>query len=839
LLLMSCVMMNTGAQTFTGKVLDEQHKPIDAVNVMLTDSMGKVCAFVFTSRDGMFSISSPHVSGAAKSPPTNISFSAVGRERRTLPLDQFRNNQTVTLKSESFVLKEVVVRPDKITSKGDTLTYNVLSFKQGQDRTISDVLKKMPGIEVSSSGQISYEGRAINKFYIEGLDLMGNKYVQASENLPADKVKSVQVMENHQPIASLRGVQFSDQAALNLVLSDAAKNAWIGVLDAGAGVQLGADYDALYDGRIMGMTFGRRQQNVSMYKCNNTGKDIAREIKYVGASSRNNLKDGLLSNLSTMAPELDEGRTRFNTSHSVTTNHLVSSSKENSFRVQLDYLWNRNDVQLDRETEYIDLGNMLFTESTSSRSVNHRLKGDIDYKVNNEKLYLDNQLQAYMDFDQSSGTTVLNGVATRQCVRPRRRMLSDNFDIDKVLHNGTILNFTSQNSYNYQPGRLLTLKGFDEDLTYSCLETNNVLSFRHRMKRFTIKYEVGMNAQSESLNVEYSQTKMRETSSRVDFFITPSVNMEKNDVKLSAALKADWLVGHRFALLPLLSFLYEASATTKLTANYSYTQSPSTLTSLFTIPVFTSYRSAFVHSGEMEYNGRHTCRVAINYKQPVKGNFLTLSAQMVKKVDVPLYRSVYADSVYMRMPASEHKSENAYSLSLYAAKSLYWWKTLVAFSAMQTWSDFYVMLASVPSQCQMSTSTMSLRLSMSPARPLSFEWDSRLTSSNQKSRDGVGIDAERLTWFSHSMKIFCFPADDWEIGLTNELYHSNDNSVSTNYFADLLVSYRRKRYELKLTCSNIFNNRKYERRLLTSETRTYSVYALRPREILMSVSLDL
>lgn len=839
MVLVLCVFLRINAQTFTGKVLDEQRKPIDAVNIMLTDSTNRVYSFAFSSPNGTFKIRVPVKNEVAEIHPTNICFSLIGYEKKVIPLGQFCNEQTVILKQESFVLKEVVVRPDRIISRGDTLTYNVSSFKQRQDRSIADVLKKMPGIQVAPSGKISYQGKAINKFYIEGMDLMGNKYVQASENLPADKIRSVQVMENHQPITSLRGVQFSDQAAINLVLSDSAKNAWVGILDVGAGTQIGQDNDILYDGRLMGMIFGRKQQNLSMYKCNNTGKDITREIKDVISSSQNQEKRGLLTNLSALAPDLEQSRTRFNTSHSITTNQLFKTKNENNLRVQLDYLWNQNELQSFKETEYIDLGGMLFSESTSSQSINNRLKGDLNYKINNRNLYLNNQLHGYIDFDRSSGNTILNGSETHQNVHPRKRLLSDNFDIIKVLNNGLIFNFTSRNSYNYQPGELLTLKGYSENLGFSNLETSNILSFRHRMKRIILKYEIGMDAQSESLNIEYDQTNQKETSKRLDLFFTPSLNIKKDDVKLTAALKMDWLVGQRFALLPKIGVQYSVSATTTLNANYSYTQSPSSLTALFTTPVFTSYRSAIVHSGQMEYNGAHTCKLMMNYKQPIKGNFLTLSAQMVRKPDMPLYNGSYIDSVYTKTPASEHKPENNYTLYMYAAKSLFWCKTSIAFTAIQNWSDYYIMIVSNPCKYQMATSRLSLQLSMSPVRPLSFELKSQLTSNKQKPCASDAVDSKRLTWFQHSLKVFCFPTNNWEIGLTNELYHSNDNSVSSNYFADVVVSYRQKKYELKLACNNIFNNKKYERRILTSTTRTYSTYSLRPREVLLSLSMDL
>ena len=171
-----------------------------------------------------------------------------------------KNGQTIKMQEQAVALKEVKVTPQRIRAEGDTLTYSVAGFKQKQDRSIADVIAKMPGLEVQPNGSIKYQGKTINKFYIEGMDLLGGKYAMASENLSADKVKSVQVYENHQPVKALKNVQFSEQAALNLVLKDDAKNVWQGVVDMATGY--GDDW--LRDARWLEMVFGRKKQSISM-----------------------------------------------------------------------------------------------------------------------------------------------------------------------------------------------------------------------------------------------------------------------------------------------------------------------------------------------------------------------------------------------------------------------------------------------------------------------------------------------------------------------------------------------------------------------------------------------
>lgn len=108
---------------------------------------------------------------------------------------------------EETTIKEVVVRAEPVKRRGDTLSYIVSAYADSLvDRSIGDVLKKMPGIDVSDAGQIRYNNRPINKFYIEGLDLMGGRYGVAVNNVRAKDIARVEVMENHQPIRAMEGV---------------------------------------------------------------------------------------------------------------------------------------------------------------------------------------------------------------------------------------------------------------------------------------------------------------------------------------------------------------------------------------------------------------------------------------------------------------------------------------------------------------------------------------------------------------------------------------------------------------------------------------------------------
>ena len=138
-----------------------------------------------------------------------------------------------SLVEKSREIREVVVKVKRIEQEGDTINYNVVAFKKQDDRVISDVLKRMPGIEVADNGHITYNGKAISNFYVEDMDLLQGRYGVAVNNINANDVSKVQVLENHEPVKMMKDRSISDKVAINLKLKESAKgtiavNAMIG-----------------------------------------------------------------------------------------------------------------------------------------------------------------------------------------------------------------------------------------------------------------------------------------------------------------------------------------------------------------------------------------------------------------------------------------------------------------------------------------------------------------------------------------------------------------------------------------------------------------------------------
>ena len=133
-------------------------------------------------------------------------------------------------------LNEVVLESwEKINVKKDTITFKVSAFSDGTEKVVEDLLKNIPGLEITSDGKIKVNGKLIDKLLIEGDDLFDDKYKLLSKNLDANVIKEVQVLNNFEDNPVLKGFQDSEKVAINLKLKEDKKNIWFGNIDAGLG----------------------------------------------------------------------------------------------------------------------------------------------------------------------------------------------------------------------------------------------------------------------------------------------------------------------------------------------------------------------------------------------------------------------------------------------------------------------------------------------------------------------------------------------------------------------------------------------------------------------------
>ena len=317
----------------SGRVADTSGEPLPGVVVTMSDAADKILAFCSTDGKGNFTLSLP----GKPSADSRVSFSLLGFSTMIFTPGQMREGMKVTLSESPLELREVIVKISPIKSKGDTLTYDVASFRSKADRNIEDVIKKLPGVEVSENGGISYNGERINRFYIEGLDVVGGRYAIATRNISPDDILSVEVFENHQPKQVLKNIDITNKAALNLRMKRKSMLKPVGNVKGGAGAD--DNGDAKWLGEAFGMLIAPATQVLVTAKTNNWGSSYADETKSLIAESEE--KTSIASKIYGSTPfgeaKIPSERYFDNRSASVSVNTISKTGQYGKLNFTADY----------------------------------------------------------------------------------------------------------------------------------------------------------------------------------------------------------------------------------------------------------------------------------------------------------------------------------------------------------------------------------------------------------------------------------------------------------------------------------------------------------------------
>lgn len=142
------------------------------------------------------------------------------------------------LKEDSNELQEIIINyKEPIVVKKDTTTYRVKAFINGKERKLRQVLKKIPGVEVDRAGNVTVKGKKVTTVLVENKEFFTGDSKLAVNNIPADVIKEVQVIEDYHESDLLKGFETSEEVALNINLKEDKKKFAFGDLEVGGGVK--------------------------------------------------------------------------------------------------------------------------------------------------------------------------------------------------------------------------------------------------------------------------------------------------------------------------------------------------------------------------------------------------------------------------------------------------------------------------------------------------------------------------------------------------------------------------------------------------------------------------
>jgi hypothetical protein len=171
------------------------------------------------------------------------------------------NLNVIPLTPKAVLLKEVVIRGNAaIRVRGDTTEFTADSFKVKEGATVEDLLKQLPGMQVNSKGEITAQGKKVDKVLVDGEEFFGADPTIATQNIGARAVDKVQVFDTKTEQDQLKGIGASGDGnkTINIKLKDSAKKGYFGKIEGGT------DFDKILNGKLMYNLF-RGNKKYSLY----------------------------------------------------------------------------------------------------------------------------------------------------------------------------------------------------------------------------------------------------------------------------------------------------------------------------------------------------------------------------------------------------------------------------------------------------------------------------------------------------------------------------------------------------------------------------------------------
>jgi hypothetical protein len=427
--------------TATGKVINGKDKsPVDYASVAIKKlSDSSVVGGANTSATGNFTISGL-APGKYKLYVAFIGLKTVTREFELTAAKPSINFGSLAMENTGVDLKTVEVKGEipPVVVKKDTLEFSAASVKVKENAVVEDLVKKLPGVDVSKDGTITTQGETIKRVKVDGKDFMGNDPLLATRNLPADMVDKIQIIDDMSEQSKFSGVDDGNrEKILNIVTKNGVKNkGFVGNSTVGYGT------DDRYDANLNVNYFNKSQQISFIGQFNNVNKqNFGGGIGGGGGRGQNFGGGGGASTggiTTTNAAGINFGDTyddgtqfngsyffnktsMFNTNNTLTqtllTNNTITNASDlNSTTNRLNHRLNFTiDTKLDSNTSIRVQPNISYTENDAISIYNFNrttatsnTKGSQNLNTNSESPQINNNLLIRHRFQRRGRTLSLN-----------------------------------------------------------------------------------------------------------------------------------------------------------------------------------------------------------------------------------------------------------------------------------------------------------------------------------------------------------------------------------------------------------------------------------------------
>lgn len=845
-----------GGVTLTGYVTDSVGETVPGamVKVYATPASKSMLVYGAASPEGEFRLTLP-----GDYSNVTVKVSAVGYRTETMQVS-VGTRLHVRLSPAPTTLKAITVKAPAIRAQGDTLIFDVAAFSSRGDRSIEAVISRLPGITVDEEGKIKYNGEPINKFYIEGADMLTGNYRLATRNISPEDVASVNVYENHQPKKVLEGIEFSERAALNLKLKKKSMLRPVGNLKAGAGY---GGRRALGLGEGFGFLVSPELQLMGTLKAGNYGDTYSTEVSRSHQNMAPAALAGRFFNRHLFgSPPVATGRYLHNNSLMTSANALVKKSKVTTLTFNVSYLQDRNRYGSRNVTEYFGLENgpLRIIEENASVMRSNNLYATAKIETNGNNLYLREQIGFSGEFTDNSYSLSGN-------MQARQRLGSDSYGVRNRLD----LTFR-------RGSRVWDVKS---DISFSNLPVNYIHAFNPMADTLIVSQSVSGFAFRSSHSTSFTQIISEEWLTGTDISVKADydrigatdrgIHPATEDVtsgytiETRAAPYIQWKGGYGSVRIDVPLTLYDmgfrygqdrkhfsfhrlypgASVTMRYTTRFklqnslrlSYNSTPGDIMDFMTVPVYTSYRTRSTGgTGVLGLRRMSSVLFSTSYRNPIYGFNGNLQVMFSRTSSNVMRSSEVSSSQTSGSVVDRKNSAENLNAALNLSKFVSGIGTTFLFSA--NYIDMRTRSVRNGSEIRLNNSICILHPSLSSILVkdvLTVDLGCEYELSRQAIR-GIG-EPTHLSNITGKYQISLFPIKNFQISLGGSLADISigGDMRKTDLFLDCSMRWMAGKWEVELKMRNLTDRKSYVISKYVGDDSYVTTYMLRPREGMLAV----
>lgn len=790
---------------------------------------GKPLKFAHTKADGTFTITI-----AERQPNDSLQATLIGYRKQRVAVSP--ENTVIAMTSTAFVLKEVQVKGSRISGR-DTITYDLTRFANERDNNLKDVLKKLPGVDIEKDGTINYNGKAINRFTVEGLDLTGGRYNQLEENIRAKDVKKAEIIEHDQPIKALQKRTYTDNVAMNIALKDSARDKLMLTLKpyllVGDPTHVGGSANMLQ--------IGKKKQMMYDAEYDRSGKNLAYSMKVLASYGDRLSAFPLPSWLSAPSLEapIDAERLRFNTSQKYSVNHLTKNKKGTENRLSAGYV-RTVERQQTANTSVYNLGGdtpITTTENNNKTMTADDFNVEWENKVNETSHYGNSVIK--LNVGKDDGLSVLNDTLTQRIRTPQVNLEGSIYRLF-TLKNSMI---TWRSAADYHHGNAdLDVNNRQDRITTDLWHTAHNLLWQKITNAFTQRYRINIDAKNihtaqkndgagrqvrdnVDVNAQFSPFWQYKTETFRMLF-SPNLGWER----FTRQHKTLWTVSPYLYIYKKIDFRQEVN----MSAGYSTSKGSTTYYCLDNYRK--SYRSWYQSAGIVPITRTLYATLNYDYKRPIRELFISAAVNasrlwMNTATDLQIVDGNYYTSVY-----EQQSNSNSLRASFYISKGFHKLNLKTRLKASYTRSQGEQYSSGNAIDYTTSACTLTPSIEFSPSW-CNFLYEGTFSFYGSKRQNT--LHSSLFNWKQSLSATATIRQFDLTFSLVHYRNQLQQGNTLNTLLGDAEAVWRMKSVRLSAELRNIFNKKSYVETLYSGISTVTDSYQLRPRELMLTAQFSL